>query len=236
MDTIRTTVTVNPTIIAIISSSMRHPCGSRLAGRQRLGTGAPWLLPRPVGSPALITTGLGQAPASWCDCRGLADSAESAGESEQLAALRERAAQNASATSCESRRCIVAATLALPACVSALWWSRPRRAVATARRGLDTSHWSERDMPARHFIKRRSASPLAWLVPTHQEDLLWREFKSLLDFFCPHLIGYLILNQDFPLLLLGGQAAFCLREDDAQPFHRADPHRRTAGAVQTRSI
>jgi hypothetical protein len=26
-------------------------------------------------------------------------------------------------------------------------------------------------------------------------------------------------------------AAFCLREDDAKPFHRADPHRRTAGAV-----
>ena len=27
-----------------------------------------------------------------------------------------------------------------------------------------------------------------------------------------------------------------LREDDAQPFNRADPHRRTAGAVPTRSI
>ena len=31
-------------------------------------------------------------------------------------------------------------------------------------------------------------------------------------------------------------AVFCPREDDARPFHRADPHRRTAGAVPTRNI
>ena len=56
-------------------------CWSRPSDRQRLGTGALFPLPRPgwAPQPPIFTAGLGQAPASWCDCRGLANSAAATG-------------------------------------------------------------------------------------------------------------------------------------------------------------
>jgi hypothetical protein len=69
MDAIRTTSTVIPAIIAIISSSIHHPCESRPADRQPPATGAHSPLPRPGCYPTpLCATSLGQALA--CHCAG----------------------------------------------------------------------------------------------------------------------------------------------------------------------